>query len=129
MPFTSKLSIPLRPASYRVQAQGKYACALAWEHLVASSLAQQTELPYEYFHESHILQVLLYNKQMYSAQQDQRQLPALLPALQYQFDIRIRCLDPEAGVDVIKILMHSSKSPVPMLSALVKMPLSEFEEE
>ncbi len=75
------------------------------------------------------MQVLLYNKQMYSAQQDQRQLPALLPALQYQFDIRIRCLDPEAGVDVIKILMHSSKSPVPMLSALVKMPLSEFEEE
>ncbi|DBA70591.1 TPA: Bardet-Biedl syndrome 1 protein [Trebouxia sp. C0005] len=73
--------------------------------------------------------VLLYNRQMYSAQHDQRQLPVLLPALQYHFDIRIRCLDPEAGVDVVKILMHSSKSPVPLLSALVKMPFSEFEEE
>ncbi|DBA87232.1 TPA: Bardet-Biedl syndrome 1 protein [Trebouxia sp. C0004] len=73
--------------------------------------------------------VLLYNKQMYSAQHDQRQLPVLLPALQYHFDIRIHCLDPEAGVDVVKILMHSSKSAVPLLSALVKMPLSEFEEE
>lgn len=76
-----------------------------------------------------MLQVLLYNKQMYSAQNDQMQLPALLPTLQYHFDIRIRCLDPEAGVDAVNILLHSSKSPVPLLSALVRMPLSELEEE
>lgn len=76
-----------------------------------------------------MLQVLLYNKQMYRAQHDQKQLPVLLPALQYHFDIRIRCLDPEAGTDDIKVLLHRSPSCVPLLSALIKMPLSEFEEE
>ena len=71
----------------------------------------------------------MYNRQMYKAENDQVQLPALLPAMQYQFDIRIRCLDPEAGVDAVKILLHSRKSAVPLLSALVKMPVSELEEE
>ena len=66
---------------------------------------------------------------MYKAENDQVQLPALLPAMQYHFDIRIRCLDPEAGVDAVKILLHSKKTSVPLLSALVKMPLSELEEE
>ena len=76
-----------------------------------------------------VLQVLLYNRQLYKAENDQLQLPVLLPLLQYHFDIQIRCLDPEAGVDALKVLLHSKKSSVPLLSALVKMPLSELEEE
>ena len=75
------------------------------------------------------LQVLRYNKQMYSAQMDQMQLPVLLPSLQYHFDFRIRCLDPAASVGNVKVLLHSSKSSIPLLAAVVKMPLSEMEEE
>lgn len=75
------------------------------------------------------MQVLLYNKQMYRAQHDQMQLPVLLPTLQYHFDIRIHCLNPEVGVAAVKILLHSRNTSVPLLSALVKMPLSELDEE
>ena len=66
---------------------------------------------------------------MYSAERDQTRLPVLLPALQYHFDVRIRCLEPEAGTGAVKIFLHTSKSSIPLLSALVKMPLSELEEE
>lgn len=75
------------------------------------------------------LQVLRYDQQMYSAQLDQMQLPVLLPNLQYAFDFRIRCVDPAAGSENIKVLLHSSKSSIPLLAAVVKMPLSEMEEE
>lgn len=75
------------------------------------------------------LQVLRYDKKLYSAQLDQRQLPVLLPSLQYHFDFRIKCLQPAAGVGDVKVLLHSSKSSVPLLAAVVKMPLSEMEEE
>ena len=49
MPFISKLSSSFTPASYRVQAQRRYAYALAGD--TQSSI---------------LLQVLFYNKQMYS---------------------------------------------------------------
>ena len=78
--------------------------------------------------QSILLQVLRYDQQMYTAQMDQMQLPVLLPSLQYCFDFRIRCVDPNAGIGHIKVLLHSSKSPVPLLVAVVKMPLSEMEE-
>ena len=53
----------------------------------------------------------------------------LLPSLQYHFDFRIKCLQPAAGVGDVKVLLHSSISSVPLLAAVVKMPLSEMEEE
>ncbi|KAL3141002.1 Bardet-Biedl syndrome 1 protein, variant 2 [Trebouxia sp. C0010 RCD-2024] len=73
--------------------------------------------------------VLRYDQQIYTAQLDQMLLPVLLPSLKYCFDFRIRCVDPTAGVGNIKVLLHSSKSPIPLLVAVVKMPLSEMEEE
>ena len=48
-PFTSKLSIPLTPASHRIQAQRRYACALVWDTQCGI-----------------LLQLLLYNEQMFS---------------------------------------------------------------
>ena len=65
---------------------------------------------------------------MYKAQQDQLQLPVLLPSLQYHFDFRLQCLNPATGTGNIKILLHSSKISIPLLAAVVKMPLSELEE-
>ena len=76
-----------------------------------------------------LLQVLRYDKKMYSTQIDQMQLPVLLPHLQYHFDFRIQCLQPAAGIGDVKVLLHSSKSSIPLLAAVVKMPLSEMEEE
>ena len=73
------------------------------------------------------MQVLLYNRRLYHITQNQIQLPVLLPSLAYQFSVRVQCLDPEAGNDSIKFLLHTA-SPVPVLSAVVKMPLSELEE-
>ena len=74
-------------------------------------------------------QVLRYDKKMYSTQLDQMQLPVLLPSLQYHFDFRIQCLQPAIGVGNVKVLLHSSKSSIPLLAAVVQMPLSEMEEE
>ena len=66
---------------------------------------------------------------MYRAQQDQMQLPVLLPSLQYRFDFRLQCLNPATGTGNVKMLLHSSKSSIPLLAAVVKMPLSELEQE
>ena len=74
-----------------------------------------------------LIQVLLYDRRIYSIKQNQLHLPILLPALAYSFAVQVHCLDPEAGSDSIKFLLHSA-SPVPILAALVKMPLSELEE-
>lgn len=79
--------------------------------------------------QSMLLQVLRYDKKMYNTQLDQMQLPVLLPHLQYHFDFRIQCLQPAAGIGDVKVLLHSSKSSIPLLAAVVKMPLSEMEEE
>lgn len=73
--------------------------------------------------------MLRYDKKMYSAQLDQLQLPVLLPSLQYHVDFRIQCLQPASGVGNVKVLLHSSKSSIPLLAAVVKMPLSEMDEE
>ena len=75
------------------------------------------------------MQVLRYDKQTYSSEKDQMQLPVLLPSLQYHFDFRIQCLDPAAGVGDVKIFIYSSRSHIPLLAAVVKMPLSELDEE
>ena len=106
-------------------------CSRAWhltEKLVRCS-CWVVVLQHNTLMQSVLLQVLRYDQQMYTAQLDQMQLPVLLPSLQYCFDFRIRCVDPNAGIGNIKVLLHSSKSPVPLLVAVVKMPLSEMEEE
>lgn len=72
---------------------------------------------------------MLYDRSLYRSKSDQIVLPVLLPSLLYHFDPRVHCLNPEAGNDSIKFLLHDTTSPVPLLSAMVKMPLSELAED
>lgn len=72
--------------------------------------------------------LLTYNEALYSTTKKQFNIPLLVPSLSYSFDIDIMCLDPTAGTDSIRILLVQAKSSLPILSALLKMPISELDE-
>lgn len=55
-------------------------------------------------------------------------VPLLLSGLEYRYSIGVRCVDPSSGADALRISIISPKTTVPLLSALLKMPLSEPED-
>jgi hypothetical protein len=53
-------------------------------------------------------------------------VPLLVPQLEYSFEVELECRDPSAQyTDDLRIVMINGDSAVPILSALVKMPLSD----
>ena len=53
-------------------------------------------------------------------------IPVLLPGLLYQFEAEVQCVDHNGAADSIQIYICSASSSIPVLSAVVKMPLSEL---
>ena len=53
-------------------------------------------------------------------------VPVLLPGLLYQFEAEVQCIDHNGAADSIHVFICSANSSVPVLSAVVKMPLSEL---
>ena len=54
------------------------------------------------------------------------QCPALLPGLPWIDAVKCRQKDPAAGAGEIRVIVATKTSPVPLITALIKMPLSEF---
>ena len=53
--------------------------------------------------------------------------PLLVPHVEYDIEVAIVCLDPEAQYsDDIRIVMVNGDSAVPILSALIRIPLSDI---
>lgn len=77
---------------------------------------------------TNLVVLLSCNEAMYQANKKQFTIPLLVPSLAYSFDIDVLCLEPAAGTDSIRILLLQSKSSMPILSALLKMPISELDE-
>ena len=72
--------------------------------------------------------MLLYDKQLYQAVQDQLAVTCLVPSLDYTFEVPIQCSNPAVGPDAVRVLVATNNSCVPMLSARINMPMSEFED-
>ena len=52
-------------------------------------------------------------------------IPLLIPGLMYQYLVDIECIDENGGADKIHVFVLNKKSCVPIISAIVTMPVSE----
>ncbi|KAK9812788.1 hypothetical protein WJX72_003736 [[Myrmecia] bisecta] len=73
--------------------------------------------------------VATYKPSLYSCPVNQFVIGVLLPGREYNFELSIRSLNPALPPDDVRIVVVNPAGNVPLLSAIVKMPLSEFEEE
>jgi len=70
--------------------------------------------------------MLVYNDKLYSAEKNQVIAPLLVPHVEYDMEVALTCLDPAAQYsDELRIVMVNGDSAVPILSALVRIPLSD----
>lgn len=67
--------------------------------------------------------------ELYSLPKACLNMPALVPGLQYPFHVTIECKDPEKGlVGDVNVRIVSTGTCVPVMCAVVSMPVSEFDE-
>ena len=52
-------------------------------------------------------------------------MPLLLPGVPYKIDAELECIDENGGADAIRVIVCNPKSVLPVLSAVVNMPISE----
>ena len=53
-------------------------------------------------------------------------VPVLVAGLQYKYAVNVTCADEEGGAEPIQVFVCGSLSIVPMISAVVNMPLSDI---
>ena len=53
------------------------------------------------------------------------QLPLLVPSLEYSFETRVESLDEVGRTENISVFVMRKGNPVPLITALIKMPISE----
>jgi len=70
--------------------------------------------------------VMLSAAPMYSLSRTQVYVPLLIPGLTYIDEVRVMCNDQNGGADTVRVFVCNRNSALPILSAVVKMPLSEF---
>eukprot|EP01063_Lacrimia_lanifica_P006766 TRINITY_DN14263_c0_g1_i1.p1 TRINITY_DN14263_c0_g1~~TRINITY_DN14263_c0_g1_i1.p1 ORF type:complete len:631 (+),score=260.23 TRINITY_DN14263_c0_g1_i1:62-1894(+) len=70
--------------------------------------------------------VFTYNKSIYQMWKPYMLIPVLVPSLVYHHEVDVRCIDESAGSDVIRVYVCSATSSVPIITALVNMPLTDF---
>ncbi|XP_064489592.1 Bardet-Biedl syndrome 1 protein-like [Ornithodoros turicata] len=67
--------------------------------------------------------VLNCNSKIYSVQRSYIQVPFLVPGLMYEFDTQVRCVSESNIADIIKVFVAHVGNPVPIVTALVQMPM------
>jgi len=75
------------------------------------------------------LPMMLTSSPVYKISTAQIHIPILLPGLNYLFEAEVQCMDANGAADSIRVFVFSPSSVVPVLSAIVKMPLSEILEQ
>lgn len=63
---------------------------------------------------------------MYSLSRSQVHVPVLLPGLTHVNEVMVMCNDQNAGAGTVRVFVCNKNSALPIISAIVKMPLSEF---
>jgi len=66
-----------------------------------------------------------YNAMLYRLKSSLVRVPLLVPGLLYRLDAELDCIDETGGADAIRVFVCSAKSVLPVLSAVVNMPVSE----
>merc|ERR1719199_674158 len=65
------------------------------------------------------------NQSLYSIPEPCRVIPAIIPHQQYQMEIDLRCKDENGGTDAVKLYLCKEKGSIPILTAIVQMPICE----
>lgn len=73
----------------------------------------------------HVPITLACDESLYLLERSQLVVPVLVPGLTYTYTVRMTCLAPEAGVSGVVKVYVVGNSRTPLLSAVVKMPVSE----
>ena len=66
-----------------------------------------------------------YNAMLYRLKSSVVHVPLLVPGLLYCLNAELDCIDVAGGADAIRVFVCSTKSVLPVLSAVVNMPVSE----
>lgn len=70
-----------------------------------------------------------YNHDMYKVKAGAvNWLPVLIPGLEYKYELMVENVDPAGSADAIRVYISNPASAVPIISAIVNMPLSEINE-
>lgn len=69
---------------------------------------------------------LTYNAMLYRLKQSLFKIPLLVPGVMLRLDAELECVDENGGADTIRVFVCSAKSSMPILSAVVNMPMSEM---
>lgn len=69
-----------------------------------------------------------YNHDMYKVKGAVNWLPVLIPGLEYKYELMVENVDPAGSADAIRVYISNPASAVPIISAIVNMPLSEINE-
>mmetsp|Transcript_36995 Transcript_36995/g.44743 ORF Transcript_36995/g.44743 Transcript_36995/m.44743 type:complete len:613 (+) Transcript_36995:397-2235(+) len=70
--------------------------------------------------------VMLSRSPIYTISPTQIHIPLLIPGLMYQYEADVQCIDQNGSADTVRVYVCSANSCVPVLSAVVKMPMSEL---
>jgi hypothetical protein len=68
---------------------------------------------------------LSYNHDLYRTARSLLHIPVLLPGLLCHYEFGVECINPDGGSDIIRIFVCNKNSCVPIISAVVNMPMSE----
>jgi len=74
---------------------------------------------------SDLAATLNYNAMLYRLKQSLFKIPLLVPGVMLRLDAEIECIDENGGADAIRVFVCSGTSAMPILSAVVNMPVSE----
>jgi len=67
-----------------------------------------------------------YNHDIYKITGGVTWLSALVPTLDYKYELKLECIDENGACDPIRVYICNPRSAVPMISAIVNMPVSEL---
>ena len=74
---------------------------------------------------THLAVTFNFNAMLYKLKQPLYHVPLLLPGVPYKIDAELECIDENGGADAIRVIVCNPKSVLPVLSAVVNMPISE----
>jgi len=69
--------------------------------------------------------LLSFNQAVYKQLSDSKKLPLLLPQVLYSVDVKVENIEPSGAPDQIKVIVVSTESTVPLITANLNMPVSE----
>ncbi|XP_022090954.1 Bardet-Biedl syndrome 1 protein-like isoform X2 [Acanthaster planci] len=72
-----------------------------------------------------LLITFLYDEKLYSLQKTLIEVPMLVPGLNYSFETLVECLSDKGISDVIKVFVLREGQSVPIITAVISMPVSE----